>query len=110
MYRCMQSLSPFIITVVLVVAPFATSPPFARNETCKHTSLYSLTFPPQKEHLILCHPTGNALAKINKSNEQYNKGVEAGRTMSMIFNSTDDLKCPSNHSKDFCQGWKMTAL
>jgi hypothetical protein len=71
----MKSLLPFIIMILLVAAPLATSA-FATNEVCKHTILYSLTFPPQKEHIILCHANGKTLAKINKADEQYNARQE----------------------------------
>jgi len=49
---------------------------------------------------ILCHVSEKELQKENKANLQYNRGVEAGHLRSLI--STEDLKCPSGHAKDFC--------
>jgi hypothetical protein len=84
---------------MLPTAPLTTSV-FAANddEICKHMTLYSLTFHPQKEHMILCHPTGKTLAKQNQANIQFNAGVVAGQAASAT-------KCLG--SKDFCKGWNF---
>jgi hypothetical protein len=113
----MKSLTPFIIIILLVAAtaPFATSA-FAhpRSESvCKHTTLYVLTFPPQREKVILCHPVGKTLAKINKANEQYNARQEylAGKLAAEKASSGINFtgwKCPSTN-KDFCRAWNLFA-
>jgi hypothetical protein len=77
------------------------------HDVCKQTTLYSLTFPPQKEpDMILCHPTGKALVAANNANIEFNKGGEAGHMRTLTFNSTNQLNCPSGNSKEFCSGWK----
>jgi hypothetical protein len=55
---------------------------------------------------IFKHPSGHELEKANRVNIEFNKGVEAGHAMSLAFNSTNQLNCPSGNAKEFCSGWK----
>jgi hypothetical protein len=94
-----------LIIVLLLACPITTVVTVnAHSQSHQHyTTLYALTFPPQKKCVILWHPNAHALQKINEENMQYNARVQAGSK------STEDLKCPSNHSKSFCSGWTTIA-
>jgi hypothetical protein len=94
--------APFVIIFLLAVPLTAN----AHEGRQKCTTLYTLIFPPHKKCVILEH---HDQTSQNKSNLEYNAGVQAGEKRSLNFNSTDDLKCPSGHTKDFCSGWATTA-
>jgi hypothetical protein len=106
-------LPPFImITLVAVIfySPSSTAnyflkPPAAvaadpppSKEICTKTTLYTLTFHPQKEKTILCHPDTATEKKLNDYNILFNKGLVAGQHSPLI-------KCPSS-DKSFCDGWE----
>ena len=97
------------ITIVIVLGSIVVTTPInahiinRHDEICKETTLYSLTFPTGKaEHMILCHPIGKALAAANNANIQYNAGVEAAHNT--------NTKCPTGHTKDYCEGWGSTRI
>ncbi len=50
--------------------------------------------------MILCHPVGNALATINNANIQFNAGEMAAQNQNQ-----NQTKCPTGHTKNFCDGW-----
>lgn len=102
---------PFIVMVLLVTPSAASAIMAHHQEKCKppYTILWVYTFPAQKTCVLLTHPNAHIIAKENKANMKYNKGVEAGRAMSLVFNSTENLKCPRGQTKDFCAGWATTA-
>lgn len=77
LYRCEKAHLSFVI-VLLVAAPL-TAYAHENHSHQKCTTLYSLTFPPQKKTCVmLSHPSGQTLTKENKANIEFNKGVEAG--------------------------------
>ncbi|MFY9873943.1 MAG: hypothetical protein WAK17_29920 [Candidatus Nitrosopolaris sp.] len=96
-------------TILFLGSYAISSPLFCGKDGHKCTTLYSLTFPPQKKCVVLSHPSAHYVQKINKANVEHNKGVEAGRVRSLNFNSTSGLICPAGHSKSFCLGWNQTA-
>lgn len=87
----MRSILFLSIAVCLLISPIIVNAAthHQRNEVCKETTLYPLTFPPWKaEHTILCHPIGKALARQNHANVNFNAGVVAGQKPS------EGTKCP----------------
>ena len=89
------------ICIGLLTSPIAVNARY--DESCKKATLYPLIFPPGKaEHMILCHPIGKALAAANNANIQYNAGVEAAHNT--------NTKCPTGHTKDYCEGWDSTRI
>jgi len=76
-------------------APVAADPPPSK-EICTKTTLYTLTFHPQKEKTILCNPDKATEKKLNDYNILFNKGLIAGQRSPLI-------KCPSSN-KNICSG------
>jgi cytochrome c oxidase subunit IV len=66
-----------LIIVLLLAAPLSVTANVHENhQHC--TTLYTLTFPPQKKCMILTHPNAQEEQRINAENIQYNAGVQAG--------------------------------
>jgi hypothetical protein len=97
-----------LVVVILLMMPI-TGSLSAKTKASKCITLYAVTFPLKKECVMLKHHSGKALQKVNQQNMEFYKGVDTGRAMSLAFNSTQDLKCPSGKTKEFCSGWKTTA-
>jgi hypothetical protein len=66
--------STMIVTALLFAVPIINA--YAK-QVCQKTTLYTLIFHPQKQHVLFCHPTGKDLTKANNANIQFNKGVVA---------------------------------
>ncbi len=102
----MLPLSTLIIVAMLLYSPYAASSSHPHKHT-KCTQLYVYTYPVEKGPCIVFkHPSGHELEKANRANIEFNKGVEAGHLRTVTFYSTNELKCPSGNSKEFCSGWK----
>jgi len=57
--------------------PAAEADPPPSKEICTKTTLYSLTFHPQKEKTILCHPNSAVEKKLNDYNISFDSGIIA---------------------------------
>jgi hypothetical protein len=86
--------STMIVTALLFAVPIINAD---AEQVCQKTTLYTLTFHPQTEHVVLCHPTGKDLVKANDANILFNKGIVAAQHSSLT-------QCP-NSDKSFCSGW-----
>ena len=96
-----------LILMALVLTSYTTANASHRHEKHPCTQLWVYTEPVQKEPCIVFeHPSGHELEKANRANIEFNKGVEAGHLRTLTFNSTNQLKCPSDNTKEFCSGWK----
>jgi len=82
--------------------PAAEADPPPSKEICTKTTLYSLTFHPQKEKTILCHPNSAVEKKLNDYNISFNSEIIAAQKSTLI-------KCPSD-VKSFCDGWQYQKI
>jgi hypothetical protein len=96
-----------LVLMTLVLTSYTTANASHHHEEHPCTQLWVYTEPVQKGPCIVFkHSSGHELEKANRANIEFNKGVEAGNAMSLAFNSTNQLNCPSDNTKEFCSGWE----